>query len=66
MERTMWTGERLDDLSKRTDAGFERVDRDMHELRTDLREMRGLMFQLWGSTMIAILGTIFTVLITNT
>lgn len=55
----MWTDERLDDLARRMDAGFERVDRD-------IRELRMLMFQLWGSTMVAILGTIVTVLVTNT
>jgi hypothetical protein len=66
MERTMWTDERLDDLSDRMDAGFERVDRDIRDIRTDLRDMRVLLFQLWGSTMVAIAGTIVTVLITNT
>jgi hypothetical protein len=66
MERTMWTDERLDDMSRRMDAGFQRVDDDIRELRTDMRDMRTLMFQLWGSTMVAILGTIVTVLITNT
>lgn len=62
----MWTDERLDDLSCRMDAGFERVDRDIWEMRTDLRDLRMLMFQLWGSTMVAILGTLATVLVTNT
>jgi hypothetical protein len=66
MERTMWTDERLDDLSTRMDAGFERVDRDIRELRTDMRDMRVLMFQLWGTTIVAIFGTIATVLVTNT
>jgi hypothetical protein len=66
MERTMWTDERLDDLSNRVDAGFQRVDDDIRELRTDMRDMRTLMFQLWGSTIVAILGTLATVLITNT
>jgi hypothetical protein len=66
MEQTMWTDERLDDLSTRMDAGFERVDRDIRELRTDMRDMRVLMFQLWGTTIVAIFGTIATVLVTNT
>jgi hypothetical protein len=66
MERTMWTDERLDDLSQRMDAGFERVDRDIREVRTDLREIRTLMFQLWGSTIVGLVGTIATVIITNT
>ena len=65
MERTMWTDERLDDLAKKVDAGFERVDRDMHELRTDLREMRTLMFQLWGSNLAGLLIVIATVLLTR-
>lgn len=59
----MWTDERLNDLSERMDAGFERVDRDIREVRTDLRDLRSLMFQLWGSTLIAILATIVTVLV---
>jgi hypothetical protein len=62
----MWTDQRLDDLSQRMDAGFDRVDRDIRELRTDLRDMRTLMFQLWGSTIVGLVGTIATVLITNT
>lgn len=33
-----WTDERLDDLAQRMDAGFERVDRDIRELRTEMRE----------------------------
>ena len=44
MERVAWTDERLDDLSCRMDAGFERLDRDIRELRVELkqelREMR--------------------------
>jgi hypothetical protein len=66
MERTMWSDERLDDLALRMDAGFERVDRDIRELRTDMRDMRTLLYQLWGSTMVAFLCTIATVLVTNT
>jgi hypothetical protein len=55
----VWTDERLDDLARKMDAGFERVDRD-------IRDLRQLMFQLWGSTMIGILATIGTVIATNT
>ena len=62
----MWSDERLDDMSRRMDAGFQRVDDDIRELRTDMRDLRTLLFQLWGSTMVAILGTIATVLVTNT
>lgn len=58
MERTMWTDERLDDLAQKVDAGFERVDRD-------IRDLRMLMFQLWGATMLGIFATIGTVIATN-
>jgi hypothetical protein len=37
MERVAWTDERLDDLSRRMDAGFERVERDLRELRAEMR-----------------------------
>ena len=36
MERAAWTDERLDDLARRVDAGFERVDRDIRDLRVEL------------------------------
>jgi hypothetical protein len=58
MERTMWTDERLNDLAHKVDAGFERVDRD-------IRDLRMLMFQLWGATMLGIFATIGTVIATN-
>ncbi len=33
--REAWTDERLDDLSKRVDQGFDRVDRDIRDLRAE-------------------------------
>lgn len=65
----MWTDERLserfnaidkhfDDLERRMEAGFGRVDRD-------IRDLRMLVFQLWGTTMVGFVGTIATVLITS-
>ncbi len=54
----MWTDERLDDLAHKVDAGFERVDRDIRELRTAVH-------QLWGSTIVGFLVVIATVLISN-
>ncbi|HEX5375705.1 MAG TPA: hypothetical protein VFW48_06070 [Solirubrobacterales bacterium] len=58
MERTMWTDERLDDLAHKVDAGFDRVDRDIRELRT-------LMFQLWGSNIAGLLIVIATIVLTR-
>jgi hypothetical protein len=41
MERAAWTDERLDDLAEAMRTGFARVDADMRELRTELREGLG-------------------------
>jgi len=47
MQRQTWTDERLDDLAKRMDDGFDRVDRDIRDLRTEVggefRELRSLI-----------------------
>ena len=32
----MWTDERLDDLSRRTEAGFARIDEDLRSLRVEI------------------------------
>lgn len=37
MERVAWTDERLDDLSARVDVGFDRVDRDIRDLRSEMQ-----------------------------
>jgi hypothetical protein len=58
MKQTMWSDKRLDDLATKVDAGFERLDRDIRDLRT-------LMLQLWGSTIIGSLGIIATLLATR-
>jgi hypothetical protein len=34
MERLAWTDERLDELARRMDAGFERLDREVRDLRS--------------------------------
>jgi len=59
----MWTDERLDDLSKRMDAGFARVDNDMRELRSEVRDLRQLIFMLWGPTMLGIFAAIVAVIV---
>jgi hypothetical protein len=58
MERTMWTDERLDER-------FNSIDRSFDELRADVRELRTIMFQLWGTNMLAILVTIVAVIATR-
>jgi hypothetical protein len=37
MERAAWTDERLDDLAGEMRNGFERVDRDLRDLRSELK-----------------------------
>jgi hypothetical protein len=36
MPRETWTDERLDDLSLRVESGFDRVDADLRELRSEM------------------------------
>jgi hypothetical protein len=37
----------------------------LHELRIELRDLRRLMFMLWGPTMLGIFGMIATVVVTD-
>lgn len=49
MERVAWTDERLDDLAARMDAGFDRVDREIRELRSTMTRFgMGLVIALIG------------------
>jgi hypothetical protein len=66
MERTMWTDDRLNERFNGLDKRLDRVDADIRDLRSDIREVRTLMFQLWGTNMLAILATIGTVIATST
>jgi hypothetical protein len=63
MERTTWTDERLDDLSRRMDTGFERVDRDIRDLRSEMRagfaDVRGLILRMNAGLLIAVLAAVF-------
>jgi hypothetical protein len=55
-ERTRWTDERVDDAMGRIDGRFDRVE-------SDLRELRQLVYYLWGSMLIGFLVVIATVLL---
>jgi hypothetical protein len=35
--REAWTDERIDDLAHRMDVGFDRVDRDLREVRAEMK-----------------------------
>ena len=58
----MWTDERLDDRFSNIDRALERVDTDLRELRGEVRDLRHLIFMLWGPTMLGIFATIVAVI----
>jgi hypothetical protein len=55
MERSAWTDAPLDDLAQRMDAGFERVDRDIRELRADVGTLRSEMHGEFGALRVTLL-----------
>lgn len=63
MERAAWTDERLDDLSRRVDAGFQRVDADIRELRGDIGALRITLLRVGGGMMAGLVGVIAAVLV---
>ncbi|HKO37912.1 MAG TPA: hypothetical protein VJU14_06055 [Solirubrobacterales bacterium] len=58
MKRKMWTDERLTERFDGLDKRLDRIDADIRDLRT-------LMVQLWGSTIIGSLGIIATLVATQ-
>lgn len=46
--REKWTDERLDDLNARVTEGFQRVDVELRELRSDMKTMQQLIVQVGG------------------
>ena len=72
-----WTDERLDDLSRRIDAGFHRVDSDIRELRSEMHagfaavrsemreeigSLRATLLRVGGGMMVGLLGVIAAIL----
>jgi hypothetical protein len=43
MAREVWTDERLDDLAKRMDKGFDEVKGEVREVKGDVRDLRSEM-----------------------
>jgi hypothetical protein len=64
MERAAWTDERLDDLTRRMDAGFARVDANFSRVDADIREMRGEI-TLLRTTMIRVGGAMVGAMLTG-
>ena len=59
MERAKWTDERLDDRFGSIDAGLDRLDRDMRELKAEMRagfaEQRQVTYRLFGGLTVALI-----------
>ena len=74
--RATWTDERLDDLSRRVDVGFERMDRGFErldrridaqaaELGARIDALQRTMIQVGGGVIASILVTIVTLIATQ-
>ncbi|HTR75335.1 MAG TPA: hypothetical protein VMH33_08785 [Solirubrobacterales bacterium] len=63
MQRATWTDERLDGLVKDVDRRFDQVDRRFDRVEGDIRELRQLVYYLWGSMLIGFMVVIATVLL---
>jgi hypothetical protein len=48
--REKWTDERLDDLSDRMGKGFDRLDKDIREVRSEVAGIRGEMNSRFEAT----------------
>jgi hypothetical protein len=59
MERAKWSDDRLDDRFGSIDAGLDRLDRDMRELKAEMRagfaEQRQVMYRLFGGLTVALI-----------
>jgi hypothetical protein len=58
--RKAWTDERLDDLSRRMDRGFDRVDADLRALNGRFDALQRTMVQVGGGLIVALVGLIAT------
>jgi hypothetical protein len=62
--RGKWTDERLDDMNTHVAEGFQRVDMDLRELRSEMNGVRRLIIQvgggLFGTMVIGFLSLLVT------
>jgi hypothetical protein len=67
--RATWTDERLDDLARRVDSGFQRTDEELRALRLELGAridaLQRTMLQVGGGTIAAILAAALSVIATQ-
>jgi hypothetical protein len=66
MKRETWTDERLDDLAKRMDRGFDEVKGEIRELRTEVNAMQRTMIigfvTLFASIVASVIGGVLAAL----
>ena len=58
--RRIWTDERLDDLSRKVDQGFARLDADMRALDGRFDSLQRTLLQVGGVMTAALIGLIAT------
>ncbi len=58
--RESWTDERLDDLVKKVDQGFARLDAEMRALNGRFDSLQRTLFQVGGVMTAALIGLIAT------
>lgn len=66
--REKWTDERLDDMNARMAEGFQRVDADLREIRSDMKAMQRLIVQVGGGlfgTMLVGFLSLLVILVTQ-
>ena len=63
--RATWTDERLDDLARGTERGFDRLDVRIDRLEARTDALQRLMGQLSGATIMTVLATLVSVIVTR-
>jgi hypothetical protein len=58
--RQSWTDERLDDLNRKVDQGFARLDADMRALNGRFDSLQRTLLQVGGVMTAALIGLIAT------
>jgi hypothetical protein len=58
--RQNWTDDRLDDLARRMDDGFNRIDGDMRAMRAEIGALQRTMIQVGGGLTVAVIGLMIT------
>ena len=63
--RATWTDERLDDLARGIERGFDRLDVRIDRLEARTDALQRLMGQLSGATIVTVLAMLVSVIVTR-